>query len=102
VALELLKNANVAAGLILPGCQDTGAAWMAGTCSLAFCFMRILTHRASTGTAIVQGKKGQFVWTDGSDEEALSNGVFDTYVQRNLRYSQARASPVLSFDARGF
>jgi fumarate hydratase class I len=42
------------------------------------------------GTAIVQGKKGQFVWTDGADEEALSHGVFDTYVQRNLRYSQAR------------
>ena len=38
----------------------------------------------------MQGKKGQFVWTDGADEEALSHGVFDTYVQRNLRYSQAR------------
>jgi fumarate hydratase class I len=42
------------------------------------------------GTAIVQGKKGQHVWTDGKDEEALSRGVFDTYVKRNLRYSQAR------------
>ena len=44
-----------------------------------------------SGTAIVQGKKGQYVWTDGADEEALSHGVFDTYVQRNLRYSQARS-----------
>lgn len=63
VALELLKNANVAAGKILPGCQDTG-------------------------TAIVQGKRGQYVWTDGNDEEALSRGVFDTYTGTNLRYSQ--------------
>jgi fumarate hydratase class I len=39
----------------------------------------------------VQGKKGQHVWTDGNDAEALSRGVFDTYVKRNLRYSQARA-----------
>ena len=46
--------------------------------------------RNRPGTAIVQGKKGQYVWTDGSDEEALSRGVFDTYVKRNLRYSQAR------------
>ena len=43
---------------------------------------------ARAGTAIVQGKKGQFVWTEGSDEEALSRGVFDTYLKRNLRYSQ--------------
>jgi hypothetical protein len=63
VALELLKNANVAAGKILPGCQDTG-------------------------TAIVQGKRGQYVWTDGNDEEALSRGVFDTYTGTHLRYSQ--------------
>ena len=63
VALELLKNANVAAGKILPGCQDTG-------------------------TAIVQGKRGQYVWTDGEDEAALSRGVFDTYTETNLRYSQ--------------
>jgi hypothetical protein len=48
------------------------------------------TVRNRPGTAIVQGKKGQYVWTDGSDEEALSRGVFDTYVKRNLRYSQAR------------
>jgi fumarate hydratase class I len=46
---------------------------------------------APPGTAIVQGKKGQHVWTDGKDEEALSRGVFDTYVKRNLRYSQARS-----------
>ena len=63
VALELLKNANVAAGKILPGCQDTG-------------------------TAIVMGKRGQYVWTDGNDEEALSRGIFDTYTKTNLRYSQ--------------
>ena len=63
VALELLKNANVAAGKILPGCQDTG-------------------------TAIVQGKRGQYVWTDGEDEAALSRGVFDTYTGTSLRYSQ--------------
>jgi fumarate hydratase, class I len=63
VALELLKNANIAAGGVLPGCQDTG-------------------------TAIVMGKKGQYVLTDGRDEEALSRGVFDTYAEANLRYSQ--------------
>lgn len=40
----------------------------------------------------MQGKKGQHVWTDGKDEEALSRGVFDTYVKRNLRYSQARGA----------
>ena len=63
VALELLKNANIAAGGILPGCQDTG-------------------------TAIIMGKRGQHVLTDGNDEAALSRGVFDTYVETNLRYSQ--------------
>ncbi|KAF8566694.1 hypothetical protein P879_00775 [Paragonimus westermani] len=63
VALELLKNANVAAGMVLPGCQDTG-------------------------TAICMGKKGQYVWTDGNDAEAISRGVYDTYTNRNLRYSQ--------------
>lgn len=63
VALELLKNANVAAGMVLPGCQDTG-------------------------TAIVMGKRGQHVWTDGQDEVALSQGIFDAYTRRNLRYSQ--------------
>ncbi|MBZ4413491.1 fumarate hydratase [Myxococcus sp. XM-1-1-1] len=63
VALELLKNANIAAGGVLPSCQDTG-------------------------TAIVMGKKGQHVLTDGRDEEAISRGVFDTYRTSNLRYSQ--------------
>ena len=64
VALELLKNANIAAGGVLPGCQDTG-------------------------TAIVKAKKGQFVITTGGhDEEAIARGVFDTYQTSNLRYSQ--------------
>ena len=63
VALELLKNANVAAGMVLPSCQDTG-------------------------TAIVMGKKGQYVWTDGQDEAALSAGIARTYTETNLRYSQ--------------
>ncbi|AEI66611.1 fumarate hydratase [Corallococcus macrosporus] len=63
VALELLKNANIAAGGVLPSCQDTG-------------------------TAIVMGKKGQYVITGGNDEEAISRGVFDTYQTSNLRYSQ--------------
>jgi len=63
VALELLKNANVAAGMVLPGCQDTG-------------------------TAICMGKKGQYVWTDGNDAEAISRGIYNTYTNTNLRYSQ--------------
>lgn len=63
VALELLKNATVASGMILPGCQDTG-------------------------TAICMGKKGQFVWTEGNDAEAISHGIYDAYTQKNLRYSQ--------------
>jgi len=63
VALELLKNANIAAGGVLPGCQDTG-------------------------TAIVMGKRGQHVLTRGNDEAAIARGVFDTYVETNLRYSQ--------------
>jgi len=63
VALELLKNANVASGRILPGCQDTG-------------------------TAIIMGKKGQGVYTGFDDAEALSRGVYDTYTKTNLRYSQ--------------
>ncbi|WP_324290049.1 fumarate hydratase [Pyxidicoccus sp. MSG2] len=66
VALELLKNANIAAGGVLPSCQDTG-------------------------TAIVMGKKGQYVLTTGNDEEAISRGVFDTYRASNLRYSQMAA-----------
>ena len=64
VALELLKNANIAAAGVLPGCQDTG-------------------------TAIVKAKKGQYVVTTGGhDEEAIARGVFDTYQSSNLRYSQ--------------
>ena len=63
VALELLKNANIAAGRVLPGCQDTG-------------------------TAIVLGYKGQQVLTMGHDAEALSLGIFEAYRHRNLRYSQ--------------
>jgi len=63
VALDLLKNANIAAGGILPMCQDTG-------------------------TAIVMGKKGQSVWTGGGDEAAVSEGVEKTFLETNLRYSQ--------------
>ncbi len=66
VALDLLKNASIAAGFVLPGCQDTG-------------------------TAIVKGKKGQFVFTGGGDEAALAQGVFETYRDSNLRYSQMAA-----------
>ena len=63
VAMELLRNANIAAGRVLPGCQDTG-------------------------TAIVMAHKGERVLTGGDDAEAISHGVFDAYEQRNLRYSQ--------------
>jgi fumarate hydratase class I len=63
VALELLQNAVIAAEGIFPMCQDTG-------------------------TAVIIGKKGQRVWTDCSDEEALSRGVYNAYTQGNLRYSQ--------------
>ncbi|HYH97899.1 MAG TPA: fumarate hydratase [Hyalangium sp.] len=63
VALELLKNANIAAGRVLPSCQDTG-------------------------TAIVMGKKGQYVFTGAHDEEAISRGIFETYTTTSLRYSQ--------------
>src|SRR5687768_5785383 len=73
VALELLKNANIAAGGVLPGCQDTG-------------------------TAIIMGKRGQQVLTAGNDEEALSRGVFDTYAESNLRYSQV--APLVMFDEK--
>ena len=61
VALQMLKNANVAAGMVLPSCQDTG-------------------------TAIVMGKKGQRVWTAGDDEAALARGIHDTYTTTSLRY----------------
>jgi fumarate hydratase class I len=63
VAVELLKNATISAGRVLPMCQDTG-------------------------TAIVMGKKGQNVWTNGNDEAALSEGILKAYVETNLRYSQ--------------
>jgi fumarate hydratase class I len=63
VALEFLKNANISAAGILPMCQDTG-------------------------TALVFGKKGQRVWVDGDEEEAISYGVHRTYTETNLRYSQ--------------
>ncbi len=66
VALDLLKNATIAAGGVLPMCQDTG-------------------------TAIVKGKKGQFVFTGGGDEEAIARGVYNTYLTSNLRYSQMAA-----------
>jgi fumarate hydratase class I len=63
VALDLLRNANIAAGGVLPMCQDTG-------------------------TAIVMGKRGRHVLTDGTDEPAIARGVFEAYTKLNLRYSQ--------------
>ena len=63
VALDLLKNSAIAASGILPMCQDTG-------------------------TAIVKGKKGQFVFSGNGDEEAIARGVYNTYLTSNLRYSQ--------------
>jgi fumarate hydratase, class I len=63
VAYDLLKNANIAAGGVLPMCQDTG-------------------------TAIVMGKKGRAIWTGSSDESALAEGIRDAYLKNNLRYSQ--------------
>ena len=63
VALDLLKNANISAGGVLPMCQDTG-------------------------TALVMGKKGQFVLTSGKDEASISEGVYNAYTNLNLRYSQ--------------
>jgi len=71
VALDLLKNAVIAADMVLPMCQDTG-------------------------TAIIMGKKGQRVWTGGGDESALSQGVAAAYTDLNLRYSQV--SPVSMFE----
>ncbi|MCK1795979.1 fumarate hydratase [Streptomyces sp. XM4193] len=73
VALDLLKNANIAAAGVLPMCQDTG-------------------------TAIVMGKRGQQVLTGGGDEAALSHGVYDAYTQLNLRYSQM--APVTMWEER--
>ena len=71
VAMEFLKNASIAAGGVLPMCQDTG-------------------------TAIVFAKKGQRVWVDGNEEEALSHGVARTYTETNLRYSQM--APLTMYD----
>jgi fumarate hydratase class I len=73
VALDLLRNANIAAGGVLPMCQDTG-------------------------TAIVMGKRGRLVLTDGRDEEAIARGVFAAYTRLNLRYSQL--APLTMWDER--
>jgi fumarate hydratase class I len=73
VAFDLLKNANIAAGGVLPMCQDTG-------------------------TAIVMGKKGVNVLTDGSDEQALAEGIRDAYEKKNLRYSQL--APLTMFEEK--
>jgi fumarate hydratase class I len=73
VAYDFLKNANISAGGVLPMCQDTG-------------------------TAIIMGKKGRLVFTDGSDEGALSEGARDAYLKRNLRYSQL--APITMFEEK--
>ncbi|HWL30694.1 MAG TPA: fumarate hydratase [Xanthobacteraceae bacterium] len=73
VAFDFLKNANIAAGGVLPMCQDTG-------------------------TAIVMGKKGRLVFTDGEDEAALAEGARDAYLKRNLRYSQV--APLSMFEEK--
>ena len=73
VATDLLKNANIAAGGILPMCQDTG-------------------------TALIMGKKGQHVLTSSKDEVALSQGIYDAFTKLNLRYSQM--APVTTWDEK--
>ena len=73
VAIDLLKNANIAAGGVLPMCQDTG-------------------------TALVMGKKGQYVLTTGKDEVAISQGIYDAYTKLNLRYSQM--APVTTWEEK--
>ena len=73
VALDLLKNAAISAGGVLPMCQDTG-------------------------TALIKAKKGQHVFTGGGDEAALVRGVFDTYQTANLRYSQM--APISMYEER--
>jgi fumarate hydratase class I len=73
VAIDLLKNANIAAGGVLPMCQDTG-------------------------TALITGKKGQYVLTSTKDEIALSQGIYDAYTKLNLRYSQM--APVTTWDEK--
>jgi len=71
VAYDFLKNANIAAGGVLPMCQDTG-------------------------TALIMGKKGRLIWTDGEDEAALAEGARDSYLRKNLRYSQL--APISMFE----
>jgi hypothetical protein len=73
VALNMLRNACISAGMVLPSCQDTG-------------------------TAIVIGKKGQRVWTSADDEQALARGIYDVYQQTNLRYSQL--APLGTFEEK--
>jgi len=73
VAYDLLKNANIAAGGVLPMCQDTG-------------------------TAIVSAKKGRLVWTEGDDEAALAEGIGAAYAKKNLRYSQV--APLSMFEEK--
>ena len=73
VALELLRNACISAGGVLPSCQDTG-------------------------TALVKAKKGQLVLTGGGDEEAIARGVYETYLTSNLRYSQM--APITMYEER--
>jgi fumarate hydratase class I len=73
VAYDLLKNANIAAGGVLPMCQDTG-------------------------TAIIMGKKGRRVWTEGGDGDFLGRGVLDAYERKNLRYSQL--APLSMFEEK--
>jgi fumarate hydratase class I len=73
VALDLLKNANIAAGGVLPMCHDTG-------------------------TALVMGKKGQYVLTEAKDEVAIAQGVYDAYTKLNLRYSQM--APITTWEEK--
>jgi fumarate hydratase class I len=73
VAFDFLKNANIAAGGVLPMCQDTG-------------------------TAIIMGKKGRLIWTEGDDEAALAEGARDAYLKKNLRYSQL--APISMFEEK--
>src|SRR5713101_7810037 len=73
VAYDFLKNANIAAGGVLPMCQDTG-------------------------TAIIMGKKGRLIWTNGDDEAALAEGARDAYLKKNLRYSQL--APLSMFEEK--
>ena len=73
VAYEFLKNANISAGGILPMCQDTG-------------------------TAIIMGKKGRLIWTEGDDEAALAEGARDAYLKKHLRYSQL--APISMFEEK--